>query len=124
MPTPDSISCCANLSGLWNEETTICSMANLGASKHDIQSPCTYSDTQDRAFEKTGFPLGLAKSGYKFGATIIYFLPSLSEHDQNKDIPPSLGSYEKRVIEMVNIGIVGYVLLIAVGFYLYKKIRK
>jgi hypothetical protein len=124
MGSPDSISCCANLGGLWDEETTVCSLANLGASKHDIQSPCTYSDIQDRAFEKTGFPLSLAKLGFVFGASIIYFIPSISEHNQNKKIPPSLGSYEKRVIEMVNVGIVGYVLLIAVSFYLYKKIRK
>ena len=99
-------------------------MANLGASKHDIQYPCTYSDIQDRAFEKTGFPLSIAKRGYVFGASIIYFIPSISEHDQNRDIPPSLGSYEKRVIEMVNVGVVGYVLIIAVSIYLYKRIRK
>lgn len=124
MPLQQDISCCSTLSGVWDEPTQVCALANLGATKHDIVSPCLYTSKFRKGLEDSGLPEGLADACFVVGGSVVYFMPSISKLSQDKDFPPPVQGYDKRVVELVNIGLVTILILIAVSFYLYKRIRK
>ena len=116
--------CCNTLNGVYDESTSRCKEGNLGARKYDFSNPCSYVIKYNSGVKDSGFPKSIAKSCYVVGATVAYFIPSASEYEVYKDIPPPLDSYAKRVVSHINLG--GVVILVAIVaiIFLIKRLRR
>ena len=124
MTAEQNISCCTTFSGIFNESTSRCEQGNLGARKYDFYYPCMYVEKHDKGVKDSGFPKSIEEICYVLGATVAYFIPSVSEYKVLKDIPPSLDTYDKRIVSHINLGGVVLLVVLVATIFLIKRIRK